>query len=175
MIHIIPFLHLNLPHLESQHHPCLSKIPDEEEIRIALFNIVPLKTPREYDLHAIFLPKTLEYNKGTINTWYQANLLKSFYPRRLGEHTLVPNSKNLTAHMVNHFRPLDLCKTYYKFLSKISVNRIKPHLHSLISPFQGVYISGRQFSYLFLIAQETMNFMKHSKNKDGWMIIKINI
>lgn len=66
-----------------------------------------------------------------------------------------------------HFRPLELCNTYYKILLKIIVNRLKPLLPNLISLFQGAYIAGRHCSDLFLLDQEKMNSMNLSKSKEG--------
>lgn len=45
---------------------------------------------------------------------------------------LVPKTTN--ADNIRSFRPIDLCNTSYKLITKIIVNRIKPYLPSLISP-----------------------------------------
>ncbi|KAK5817747.1 hypothetical protein PVK06_022675 [Gossypium arboreum] len=55
---------------------------------------------------------------------------------------LIPKKeKNATA---GDFRPISLSATIYKIISKIMVNRLKPTLKNLISPFQNVFVSYRQ-------------------------------
>lgn len=76
---------------------------------------------------------------------------------------IIPKIEN--AHQVAHFRPIGLCNTYYKILTKILVNR-KPILPCIISPFQGAFTPQRHCSDLFLIAQETIHSMNSSKCKD---------
>lgn len=79
---------------------------------------------------------------------------------------LIPKMENPSP--VNHFRLLGLCTTHYKILTKILVNRIRPHLQNLISPNQGAFIKGRDTAYLFLLANETLHPMNKSKvKKDG--------
>lgn len=86
---------------------------------------------------------------------------------------LIPKINN--AHMPSHFKPLGLCNTYYKILANLIFNRLKPHLHSLISPFQGAFTPVRHSSYLFLVAQETMHSMYKSTTRNDWVILKIDV
>lgn len=65
---------------------------------------------------------------------------------------LIPKTEN--AHMASHFRPLRLCQTHYRIITKTLVNRIKPHLPSIISPFQGAFIPGRHSSNLFIMTKK---------------------
>lgn len=86
---------------------------------------------------------------------------------------LIPKVEN--SFKVTHFRPLGLCNTHYKILLKVLANRLKPHLPSLISPFQGTFTSGRHSADLFMIAHETLISMNASKKKEGWLILKIDL
>lgn len=45
---------LDFSAVQDRHHLLLTKIPDEEEIKSALFELHPYKTPGEDGLHAIF-------------------------------------------------------------------------------------------------------------------------
>lgn len=84
---------------------------------------------------------------------------------------LIPKLEN--AFKVTRFRPLGICNTHYKILTKILANRIKPHFPCLISPFQGAFTPGRHAADLFTVAHETIHSMNDSNNKNGWLILKI--
>lgn len=78
---------------------------------------------------------------------------------------LIPKSNNPTT--VHHFCPLGLYTTHYKILSKILVNRLRPHLQRLIPHTQGSFIKGRHTGDLFLLAHETLHSMNRSKKQTG--------
>jgi hypothetical protein len=44
---------------------------------------------------------------------------------------------------VNQFRPISLCNTIYKVVSKIMVERLKDYIPKLVSPFQAGFVPGR--------------------------------
>lgn len=46
---------------------------------------------------------------------------------------------------VDQFRPISLCNTIYKFVSKIVVNRLKEIIPIIISPHQTGFVSGGVF------------------------------
>lgn len=79
---------------------------------------------------------------------------------------LIPKLKN--ASKVTHFRLFGLCNTHYKILTKILANRINP-------PFQGAFTLERHSADLFMVAHETMHSINVSNNKDGLLILKIDL
>ncbi|GAA0162534.1 hypothetical protein LIER_18607 [Lithospermum erythrorhizon] len=77
---------------------------------------------------------------------------------------------------VNDFRPISFCNTTYKVASKVLVNRLKPHLNSLLSPFQNGFIFGRGAQDNILMAQELSHSISQSKGKrNGMPAIKIDM
>lgn len=52
--------------------------------------------------------------------------------------TLIP--KHLGADSLGSFRPISLCDTVYKVISKIIVARLRPFLDSLISLLQATFV-----------------------------------
>lgn len=156
-------------------HANLSCPPNETEIKSAHFSIHPLKTLGEDGLHAIFYQKHWENVKPQLSYELNKFFLQNYIPHDWGTTLLCVIPKIENAHKANHFRPLGLCNTFYKILSKILVNRLKPLQPTLISPYQGAYLLGKHCSDLFLIAQESMHSMNNSKSIEGWMIIKIDI
>ncbi|KAL6180703.1 hypothetical protein ACLB2K_047363 [Fragaria x ananassa] len=79
-------------------------------------------------------------------------------------HTLIALVPKIDGpqHMVN-FRPVSLCATIYKVISKVIVARIRPLMQLLISPNQVSYVRGRNISDNDMIAQEMLFKFKKFK------------
>lgn len=78
---------------------------------------------------------------------------------------LTPKVQHPTS--ITQYRPISLCNTFYKLITKIIINHIKPLLLSLISPEQSVFLKNRKASDNAIIVQEIM----HHLRKEGWSII----
>jgi len=76
---------------------------------------------------------------------------------------------------VSQFRLVSLCNVVYKILSKVIVNRIKPCLNSIISPYQSSFISGRSIHHNIIVAQEMVHSMASMKGNKMFMSIKIDL
>ena len=92
----------------------------------------------------------------------------TFIPKILGSETL------------NNYRPISLCNTVYKIVSKILVARLRPLLGKLISPLQFAFIPSRRGTDNAIIMQELIHTMSRKKGRLEWgfireMLIKINL
>ncbi|XP_026399338.1 uncharacterized protein LOC113295210 [Papaver somniferum] len=63
------------------------------------------------------------------------------------------------------YKPICLCNTFYKFISKILVNRMKPLMTKIVSPFQAAYVSGGIIQENTIIAQEIIHSMKKKRGQ----------
>ena len=88
--------------------------------------------------------------------------------------SLIPKCQNPKS--LSHYRPISLCNSIYKVVSKIIVARIKPHLSSLISPVQTAFVPGRNGTNNVIIAQELFHTLdQKKKGRVGYMAIKLDL
>ena len=79
------------------------------------------------------------------------------------------------SEMLGNYRPISLCNSAYKVMTKIIVARLRPHLGKLISPFQTAFVPGRKGSDNVIIAQEIINSLSKKKGGVRYMVLKIDL
>ena len=62
-------------------------------------------------------------------------------------------------------RPISLCNTLYKLLTKLLVNRLKPFLPAMIYPAKLRFVLGRRAMDNYILAQELLHFIHHQRGK----------
>jgi hypothetical protein len=76
---------------------------------------------------------------------------------------------------VHQFRPISLCNTIYKIVSKVIVERLKEHIPMLVSPFQTGFVPGRNIHENIVVAQEMVHSMIKLKGSIGYFAIKVDL
>ena len=76
---------------------------------------------------------------------------------------------------VSQYRPISLCNTIYKVVSKIIVLRLLPLLPSLISPMQTAFLERRRGTNNVIIAQELIYSLRKRKGTTGYMVMKVDL
>lgn len=80
---------------------------------------------------------------------------------------LIPKVQNALA--MKNFRPISLCSTMYKIVSKILANRLKSVLSGLISHNQSVFIPNRLITDNVIVAFELLHSFRQRRGKrDGY-------
>ena len=87
--------------------------------------------------------------------------------------TLIPKIPG--PETLNNYRPISLCNTVYKIVSKILVAWLRPLLGKLISPCQSAFIPGRKGMDNAIIVQELINTISRKKGRHGFMAVKIDL
>lgn len=101
---------------------------DEEEIRAALWSFKPFW----HDVQASACHEVKKaFAHGIIPAYLNSTLI-----------TLIPKCNN--PESLANYRPINLCNSVYKVISKVLVARIRPLLNKLISPIQTAFMPGRR-------------------------------
>ena len=87
--------------------------------------------------------------------------------------TLVPKCKS--PESLSNFRPISLCNTIYKIVTKIIVGKIRPFLPDLISLLQSAFVLWEKSLDNAIIVQELIHTMLKKKGKVGYMAIKLDL
>lgn len=146
-----------------------------DEVKSALFSICGLKAPGHDGFPAIFFQHHWHLRSSEIFQVVQEAFCTSSIPVGLN-HTIIALIPKVDGpqHMIN-FRPISLCTTVYKIISKIIVARIRTLMQDLISPNQVSYVTGRNISDNIMIAQEMLFKFKKSIGKTGFFAWKIDL
>ena len=148
----------------------------DEEIYLAVTQLGPLKTPRPDGILAAFYQKFWSIVKHDICQMVKAFFHSGFLLKTLNFTFITLIQKIPTPKLVTQLRPISLCNVTYKIISKILVNRLKPLMDSLITPFQNAFIQGRQLTDNIILAQEVFEYLKKKhKGKWGFGAIKLDM
>lgn len=146
-----------------------------EEVRCALFQMNPLKSPGPDGFSIGFYQQSwgvvgedvtkavLEVLNGSL---VEAGMNSTFI-------CLIP--KTNSPSKVSDFRPISLCNVIYKLIAKVIANRFKV-LPDIISKEQSAFIPGRIITENVLVAFETLHTMDtRLKGNKGYMAVKLDI
>jgi hypothetical protein len=95
--------------------------------------------------------------------------------KELNHSFIVLIPKNENPSNFNHFRPISLCNTMYKVISKLLVARLRPLLHKFISPLHSAFIPGRWIIENIVMVQELLHSFKTRKLKVGMFGVKADL
>ena len=137
----------------------------DEEIRQGLWSLKPFKAPGVDGLHAGFFQYFWEDVKGPVCKEVRDVFESKVVPEYLNETLIALIPKCPNPESFNNYRPISLCNTIYKVITKIIVGRIRPLLEKLIAPNQAAFIPGRRGLDNFAIAQELIHSLDRKKGK----------
>ncbi|XP_021866146.1 uncharacterized protein [Spinacia oleracea] len=165
---------LDLPQIKEIDKAMLSSNFSYEEIRKAMFDIKCCKSPGPDGFNAEFFQKYWELVgpmvcESVLNFFEKGYVLKEW-----NQSLLVMIPKIATPILAGHFRPISLCNTIYKCISKCMVNRMKSCLPMLITDFQHAFIPGRYIEDNVLLSHELIHMVNTRKSSDA-VVIKLDM
>ena len=114
----------------------LTNVPQPDEIFQTLRELPPLKAPGPNGYHTLFFQTHWSCLGPSIIQVIQDIFENLTIPPSWGETNLVLIPKMAHPELINQFRPINLCNTLYKLLSRIIVQRLKPFMMEAINPYQ---------------------------------------
>ena len=118
-------------------------VPSEHEIRKALFRMKPLKAPGSDGFHPIFFQRSWQIVWKDLCREVQGWFRKKCVPESLCRALICLIPKKPSPENVKQFRPISLCNTLYKLVTKVMVNRLKSYISEWIFRNQNSFIKGR--------------------------------
>ena len=151
----------------------ISGVATEDEIKAALWSLKAFKAPSPDGLHAIHR-FWLTVGRSVID-----EVKKVFVDRRVPDYlnrthiALIPKIQG--PETLGNYRPISLCNTVYKIITKIIMARLRPFLDKLISPLQTAFVPGRRGIDNAIIAQEVIHSISKKRGNVGYMVLKIDL
>ncbi|XP_021771689.1 uncharacterized protein LOC110735811 [Chenopodium quinoa] len=165
---------LDIPLIRDEDWLWLDRDFSDSEIKKAMLNLHCSKSPGPDGFTVDFFKSYWhEVGQLVIDSVKQflrtGNMLKEWNQSLL---VLIPKVK--VPELASQFRPISLCNTAYKCISKCLVNRLKPILPSLITENQHAFIPGRYMEDNILLSHELMHLI-NSRRGSNFTAIKIDM
>ncbi|KAK1316673.1 hypothetical protein QJS10_CPA05g01847 [Acorus calamus] len=134
-----------------------------EELRAAVFSQKPLSSPGPDGFPARFYQKYWDLINQDLLLAVQHFMINRHLLKQVSHSfiTLIPKTAN--ADSLDHFRPISLCNSLYKIITKVLASRLQQILSGLVSGHQTAFIKGRSIHHNILLAHELISYI----NKDG--------
>ena len=153
----------------------LIKLPNLDEVKTTLFSIDSNKTPGPDGFGAGFFKHYWHLIKKDLFNCVLEFFVSGKILKEINHTFIALIAKTSSPSQISHFRPISLCSTIYKIILKILVNRMRPLLDRLISPFQSAFIPGRSIHDNILLTHEIMHKFRNMRTKMAWTTIKLDM
>ena len=96
-------------------------------------------------------------------------------PIYLNKTLIVLIPKTQGPKTIGNYKPVSLCNSIYKIISKVIVAHLRLHLENLVSPYQVAFVPGKRGADNVIIVQELIHTIGRTKGRKGYMAIEINL
>ncbi|KAL5555522.1 hypothetical protein UlMin_037758 [Ulmus minor] len=146
-----------------------------EDVKTAVFQMAPTKSPGADGMSAIFFQKfwPIVGEEITAACLGFANGGQSLGSINDTIITLLPKVKNPTR--ITEFRPISLCNVIYKIISKMLANKLRRVMGTVISEEQSAFIPGRLITDNAIIGFESLHAIKRRKTKKNYLALKLDM
>ncbi|KAM6583826.1 hypothetical protein CsatB_010828 [Cannabis sativa] len=154
----------------------LSKPVSEEEVRKAIFQMHPDKSPGPDGMTPAFYQKCWQIVKRDVTRTVQHFFEHGVLEDGCGEANIVLIPKKKNPQHMKDLRPIALCNVLYKVITKVMTNRMKPFMSEIIADSQSAFVPGRLISDNVLVSFEVLHYLKRKrKGKTSFMALKLDM
>uniref|UniRef100_A0A2N9I4P7 RNase H type-1 domain-containing protein n=1 Tax=Fagus sylvatica TaxID=28930 RepID=A0A2N9I4P7_FAGSY len=146
-----------------------------KDIKSCLWSFKPFKAPGPDGLHPGFFQKCWNTVGESVINEVKQIFISGKMPPYLNKTLISLIPKCLGPETLSQFRPISLCNTVYKIVTKIIVCRIRPIIGNLVSPYQAAFVPGRRGIDNVIIAQEIIHSMHRKKGRVGQLVLKLDL
>ncbi|KAK9989376.1 hypothetical protein SO802_029615 [Lithocarpus litseifolius] len=148
----------------------------EEEIRVALFQMHPSKSPGPDGMPPFFFQKFWHIVGHDVTAAVLSVLHSGRYLRKMNytHIVLIPKKKN--PEYITEYCPISLGNVVSRIISKVLANRVKPILPNVISDSQSAFVPGRLITDNTTVAFEMLHRLRNRRRgKVGHMVVKLDV
>lgn len=150
--------------------------PSMEEVHTTTFQLKAFKAPGPDGFPPGFFHHFWDTCKTDIFEMVFVVFTRSCVLRTINSTQIVLIPKRENASTMTDFKPISLCNTVYKVVSKIIVNCLQPVMEELISPNQNAFIKGRLISDNIFLASELMTYIHKTRSTNTcWGVAKLDL
>lgn len=164
-----------LPSIPSWSTALLEVQPTDKEIKKALMLLGPDKAPGPDGVNARLLQEQWEWFGPAI-----LNEVKLFFetgrmPRDIARSNLILIPKSEKPKGVADYRPISVCNTIYKIISKLLAMRLQPIISHCIFKAQSAFIPGREIVENTILLREILHSFKSKNYKNPEFCLKVDL
>ncbi|XP_056698695.1 uncharacterized protein [Spinacia oleracea] len=146
-----------------------------EEVRLNLFSMDPTKSPGPDGIQPIFFQRFWSDLGNSIYKFCVTCFENGKVPSDINYSYIALIPKISGPSSITEFRPIGLCNTIYKLITKIISSRLKLVLHRIISPLQSSFIKGRGIEDNVILVKEMAHLFHKAKKRNKLMALKLDI
>ncbi|CAL1384015.1 unnamed protein product [Linum trigynum] len=154
----------------------LCSLPSTEEIKAAVFDLGPRKSPGPDGFAGLFFRRFW----GKIGEEF-CKEVQDFFNSSMMPHgwnnthiALIP--KVLAPEKISQFRPISCCNFRYKVISKIMASRLKLWNPGLVSEMQAAFTGDRLIQDNIIMVHEVLHHFKNRRKSGNWdMMLKLDM
>lgn len=149
---------------------------NEKEVKMALFNMHPYKSPVPNGMSPCFYQYCCNILKDNIVSVAQKFFKTGVIEDQLRKTNIALIPKKINPVVMTDIRHISLCNVINKVISKVLANRMKKNINYLVSKSQSAFFPGHLITDNIMIASKVMHYIKwRTKGRECWMALKLDM